>query len=799
MIKEYIKAAVRTFAHQGVYSWISLLGLTIGLTVAALITVVVLHAAAFDRYHPDVDRLYRIAHEVKVNDRLLRFPLTPGPLMARLKQCFAGVESACRLQRRTEPIVFGASRFLEDRFLYADPEFTDMFALHFISGSASSALRFPHSVVLTAGMATKYFGDQMALGKTLTVAGEPYRVTGVVADISRDSHLAFDFLSPLTSLARGEWSDRWSAHNFYTYIKLRPGYRATHLQRELDLLVNRELGPQFAAALGKSFDEFRRQGQRFSYFLQPVADIYLDSHLEHELRPNGDRRLVTLLAVLAGLILTISCFNYINFATAQAATRALEIGVRKAFGAERGQLVVQFLTETLLTTFAAAGLAILLLWLLHRGLQAFLGELMPYSVAIGPRTILLGAASLVALALAAGGYPAAILSTLAPRGLMSGGNKGGAAGGVRRVLIALQFAVAIALLVVTLVVKRQLRFIANKDLGFQPAGVLVVDGLGLLGDRWQGFEQEALRIPGVVAASAASFVPGRPITKGYLYPGSSTREEDLVTTAVLEADAGFVDTLALRMLEGRAFTAAETEVGDVVLVNSMIPERLGWATPVGRLVTVGKVPAPIRGVFANVYLESLRNPPQEMVVRPLLGARPRVLAVRIAPGAARDVLARLASCWRTFAPDEPFDAGPLDQQLAVLYAPERRLMGVIGGFAATAAALACLGIAGLSVFAAAQRTREVAIRKAIGASSIAVACLLTCELVGPVLIGFVMAVPLGWHAANRWLQGFASRIDMPWSLFAWAGLAITAVALFAVGTQSLRAALANPAESLRHE
>lgn len=799
MIRHNLQMALRTLARQGMYAWVGILGLAIGLAVAGLIAQVVLHAAAVDRQIPGVDRLYRIAHEVKVNDRLLRFPLTPGPLAARLRQELAGIESTCRVLRRTEPVALGANRFLEDRFLFADPGLPRFFALHFLSGSGAAALQVPRSLVLTDRAARRYFGDDPPLGKTLLVAGEAYRVTGVVADTSHQSHLAFDFLAPLSSLPRGDWSDRWSAHNFYSYVRLRPGWRAADLQRALDRLVNTELGPQFAAALGKSFPEFLRRGQRFDYFLQPVAGIYLDSHLEHELRPGLDRRLLAVLALLACLVLAISCFNYVNFATAQASTRCLEVGVRKALGAERGQLIGQFLAEAFVATLAAAAVAAGLLWLLHGSVHTALGDLLPDSIAVGLRGALLITAGLAALALLAGGYPAAALATLAPRGPTLGSDGNRAGGAVRRVLVVVQFTVAMALLVVTLAIGRQLHYLDAKDLGFQPAGVLVVNGLGLLNDRWQGFEQEVRRMPGVVATAAASFLPGGQITKGYLSPGLTTGEDDLVTTAVLEADAGIVETLKLRVGVGRPFTTQESDAGDVVLVTAMIPARLGWATPVGRVVTVGKVPATIRGVLDDVYLESLRYPPHELVVRPLLGTRPRVLAIRIAPGAADTVLPRLAACWSVFAPEAPFDAGALDQRMAALYAPERRLARLIGGFAASAALLACLGIAGLAAYAAAQRIREVGIRKAIGASAVEVACLLTRDLVGPVIVGSLLAVPMAWYAAERWLHGFATRTDLPWWLFIWAGLAITFVALAAAGTQSLRAALANPVDSLHHE
>lgn len=799
MIRHYFHMALRSLRRQGIYAWINIAGLAVGITVFTLIALYVLQEMSIDRFHPGVERAFRIDHARKVNDRELLTPFTPAPLAPRVMEAFQGVESACRVHRATQPVAYQEQRFREEGILYVDPSFTDVFSVRFLAGDGRSALSEPNSVVLTEETARKYFADEPPVGKSLTVGGESYEVTGIVEDISRRSHLDFDFLASFSSLADRAWMQRWSAHNAYTYVKVRPGHDASDLERQLAALVEQELGPMFAEGIGKSFPEFLGEGQRFEYFLQPMAGIHLDSHTEFELEPNGDRRLVASLVAVALLILLIACMNYVNLATARASRRVLEVGMRKTLGAERTQLVTQFLFEALLTTLAAGALAAVFLAVLWKAAATYLdGEVMARA-ATDPRSILAALGGLGILALLSGAYPAFVLSSFYPVSMLKRSKGQGAGGrGLRRTLVVFQFTIAIALLATTLIVDRQMRFLSRKDLGFQPAGVLAVNGLELLEDRWEAFKQEGLRIPGVVSASAASTLPGRLILEGYLYPGTSTRQEDLVTALVVESDADFAKTLGIRVVEGESFSAAELEAKDGLLVNAMVPERLGWPAPLGKLVTVGHVPATIRGVIGNVYLKSLHQPPLETVIRPLVG-RPKVLAVRIEEGRTQSVVPQLAACWKKFAPDQPFDTTSLDQEIAASYEPERRLMRVISAFTLVAVFLACLGIAGLSAFVAEQRVREIGIRKALGATAGQVTFLLTREFLALLALALAAAAPFAWYASHRWLEGFALRAEIPWWLFPAAGTLIAGVALATVGLQALRAAVADPAKSLRYE
>jgi putative ABC transport system permease protein len=798
MLKHYLQTAFRSLTQQGLYAWINVVGLAIGITLCVLITLFVAQERSYDRHHAGMERIYRIAHEVSVNDRVIRTALTPGPLSVRLAESFPEVESSCRLYRSRRPVAHGENRFLEEGFLFVDPSFLDIFSLRFVAGDGRSALHRPHTVVLTEETAQKYFGDQSPLGKSLVVSGEAYTVTGIVEDLSHRSHLAFNFLAPISSLGSVDWLDYWSSHIFYTYVRLRSGAGAEDFEGNLTRLVNQELGPMFSEAIGKTYPQFLKEGQRFGYFLQPLGGIHLDSNLDFELQQNGNRRVVSSLAALAVLILLIACANYVSLTTARGTKRALEVGLRKALGAERRQLIAQFLVEAMLMTAAAAGLATFLIALLWPATSAYLDREVITDIMARPGNLLLGLTGIVLLGVLAGGYPAFVLSSLQPLEMLR--SKGHARGRVlRSAMVVFQFSIAMSILVITLVVHLQMVYLSHKDLGFEPRGVFVINGLSLLKERWKGFKEEALRVPHVVSASAATSVPGMPTLEGYLYPESSTRQEDLVTTWFFEADHDFVRTLGIRLVEGKDLSPSEvdTEAG-VLLVSSMVPQRLGWPAPVGRLVTMGKVPANIKGVFDVVYLESLHHPPQETIIRPLL-RNPKVMAVRVKEGHNQEVIPQLERIWRRFAPDQPFALSPLDQEIAALYESERRLTRVINGFAMAGIFLACLGIFGLSAFAAEQRTQEIGIRKAIGATAGQIAGKLSSELLVLVILGVLLAVPIAWYFAQRWLESFAVYTQIPWWLFPGTGLLILGIALATVGSQTVRAALANPADTLRFE
>lgn len=796
-----LRLAFRSLLQQGALGFLNIAGLALALALVVLLGLFVVQERSFDK-GPEQERAYRIAHVVTLNDRLLRTALTPGPLAAQLRQDFPPLAVAARLYREAQAVSAGDLHFQEERFFFADPEIGQILPLRLVLGEPATALAEPNSVVITEAAARRYFGQDLALGKQLKVAGETFTVTGVAEDLSHRSHFRFDFLAPLAALGTGKWIETWTPHIFHTYLKLRPEgaepAAAEALQKYLDGLVARDLGPRFAEALGKSYPEFAAEGQQFGYFLQPVGDIHLDSRLDFEIQENGSRQLVDTLSVLGLFILLIACANYLNLSTARAHRRALEVGLRKTVGAERSQLFVQFLTEAGVATLAAALLALPILAVLWPAVAPYYHAETLRQIATSPASAVAVILGLAALALLAGAYPAFVQSAMKPLGILRGDSPVHH-NLVRKATVTLQFGIAAGLLLFVLVVQRQVQFLTTKDWGVDPRGVLVVNGLHLLGERWTGFKEGVLGIRGVASASATTSLPGSTTIEGYLYPGISTLQEDLVSTWIFEADPDFVDTLKIRMLDLAPDLDRQARgASDFILVNRLVPARLGWDAPLGRMVSVGKVPAVVRGVFDDVFVESHRQGLRPTVIRPLM-RRPRFLAVRTDPARSHEALAAIEGLWRQFAPGQPFAAHLLEDDLARAYEQEQRLARILVSFALAAVFLAGLGVFGLASYLAASRVQEIAIRKAMGGTAFQVAASLSLRALGLVALGALLGAPLAYFGARKWLTGFAYRAEIPWWLPPLPCLLVLALALAATAFQLFRAALTPPAEILHHD
>lgn len=799
MFLHYLKTALRHLRKQGLYTWINIAGLAIGLAISALILLFVVQEYQFDREHPAAERIYRIAHEVTIHSREIRTALTPGPLAPSLAEQFPGVEASCRLYRKTRSVTLASRGFREERLFGADPSCTTFFGIPFVQGDADTALRQPQSIVLTEAMADKYFGTQAALGKVLMVAGTAMTVTGVVEDISHRSHLRFDFLAPLDTQISTQWKESWSPHIFHSYLRLQEGAEADDLRRHIETLVSDDLGPRYTAAIGKSFPEFLQSGQRFDYFLQPVTGIHLDSHLDFEMQTNGDRTLVYSLIGVAFLVLLIAVVNYLNLTTARASKRSREVALRKSFGAEKSQLMSQFLVESLLTTVAAGVLAALFLLILWKPASEVIERDILIATLTSPWNVLWVTLGLGFLALVSGLYPSLVLSSYKPMRMLRSAQGSGTGKGLRRVIVVGQFAIAMVLMVVSFTIHRQIDFLTTRDLGFEADGLLAVEGVSSLGARWTTLKEQVTALPSVVSASAATSFPGLGASlEGHLYPGTSTRQEDLLSTWIFETDADFLETLNVRLTAGQDFSSEMIEAKDSVLVNSLVAEQLAGQGEIGKLLTIGKVPATVRGIFEDIAVQSLYEPIRATVIRPL-ERRPRVLIVRVTDGQEARAALDIEDVWSRLAPEKPFEISIPTQDLKALYQTENRLLGVISAFSLAAVFLACLGIFGLSAFSAEQRTREVGIRKTMGATAVEVTALLSQEFFWLVLLSFVVSVPFAWYTTGQWLQSFAFRVDVPWWLFLQVGGLILGLSLGVVGVESMRAASANPADSLKYE
>ncbi len=810
MLRNYLKTALRNLRKHAGYTLINLVGLAAGLACCLLIVLFVLDELSYDRFHDQADRIYRIYFSSsRASGTEMQAPLTPAAMTAALVEEFPEVEAATRILgfRGQRTVRYEDRSFVEEGIYYVDSTFFDVFSFPVRRGRPQAAFAAPNRVALTEQAARKYFGDEDPINKTLVFSDTAfYQVVGIVADAPPNSHFQFDFLVSMPSL----WShpafrdDDWISDNFYAYLLLRQGADPAALEAKLLDLVARRAGAQMQEFLGYSFDDFLAQS-RLTYFLQPLLDIHLRSHLQYELWPNGDVAYVYLFTAIAVFILLIACINFMNLATARSAGRALEVGVRKALGAQRAQLVRQFLSESMLLAFGAMLLAVVLAAALLPVFNALAHKALTVAVLFRPSVLLAMLGLVLGVGLLAGGYPAFFLSRFQPVTALKGAAQTGLQRSwLRNGLVIFQFAISIGLIVGTAVVFNQLHYARTKHLGFDCEHVVVIRRVHELGAAVEPFKQALLDDPRVVRAARAHATPGG--TFGYqsfLPEGWDDNKTAHMTP--LFTDHDLVETLRLEVVDGRDFSRSLSTDSSAFLINEAAVRMLGWETPVGKRLTMPGATGQedtrtgeVIGVVADFHYASLHDEIAPMAL--LIYPRPLpALAVRLQPDDLPRTLAFLEATWRRFQPGKPFQYTFLDDDFDALYRADERLAQIFTAFALFAVLIACLGLFGLASFTAAQRRKEIGVRKVMGATVSQIVLLLSKDFTKLVLAAFVLAAPPAYFAMRRWLDAFAYRVDLSWLIFLLAGLLALLVALLTVSYQSVKAALADPVESLRYE
>jgi putative ABC transport system permease protein len=810
MLKNYLKAALRNMRlHLGL-SFITIFGFAAGLACCILITLFAIDQLGFDRQDPKADRVYRVGISAALNNNSMSGPISCAPLAETMKREIPEVESVSRFVggSRGAPVVrYKDKVFSEERFYWADPTFFDVFPVPFIQGDPRTALSQSNAVVLTRSMAKKYFADEDPLGKTINTDNRrDLIVTGVVPDVPRQSHFHYDFVGPLAVFEASRGTS-WIGNNFYTYLVLRPGASAAAVDAKLQEIVRRHAGPQFEKMFGVNWDQLLKSGARYSYFLQPLTDIHLGSHFEYELEPNGDISTVYLFSLVAFGVFLLACVNFVNLTTARAATRAREIGIRKAIGSGRGQLIRQFLFESSLTSFMAILLALALAVLLRPFFNRLAGINSEITIRGNPWLLPILLALLLLSGLVAGAYPAFYLSSFRPAQVLKnqlGGVKGKSF--LRSLLVVFQFTLSIALIIGTLAINRQLHFMQNKRLGFDKEQVLVVKKTDDLGKQVKAFEQELLADPAVVAVSnSANLMGDRQFGDNvYRVPGADGTAQHIVWT--LFADAGFVRTFGIEMAAGRFFEKDRRSDLQGVVLNETAVRTLGLTDPVGRelLLMIGQngkaTKITILGVMKDFHFQSLHEEIRPLAVH-WIGPDgfAKVVSVRFRTTDIPALLTSIESIWKRLAKGQAFEYEFFDERFAANYSAEQNTARLLMAFSILAIVIACLGLLGLATFATQQRTKEIGIRKVLGASVLNLSRLLSSEFLKLVLLANLVAWPLAYYVLSKWLRGFAYRTTLSGGLFLFAGLLAVAIALLTVSFQSIRAARANPVESLRNE
>ena len=817
MFKNYLTIAIRNIARYKVYSFINIAGLAIGMACCALILLYVQHDLRYDAFHSKGDRIYRVLRETRGEDGSVTFRAgISGPFAPALMKDFPEVENAVRiigspgLWTRYE----GERLFHERRpWLLVESDFFTMFDFPFVKGDPATALRDPGSMVISEAAAQQYFGSENPIGKiiTLELGGEFTNYELVVAGVVRvpeNTTLQFDMVATATLLNHEEWiKGRWETWDanyhvrpFRAYVLLREGVDPKVLEAKLPDFMERYMGSETRA--------------NNAYHLQPLKRIYLYTHADYEGEIVGgnyaDIQNVYLFSGIAFLILLIACVNFMNLATARSANRAKEVGLRKVSGAYRFQLIRQFLGEAILLSFLAFVLALGLVELTLPKFSVFVGKDLAPQRHISH---LIAVPGLVAfIGLLAGCYPAFFLSGFEPVSVLKGRVKTGLRGTlIRKGLVVFQFAMSILLIIGTVMVYRQLSFMQDKKLGFEKERVINLPILSAtdwskeeVTERYETVKQAFLAHPDILKATAYRYDLGSGA-------GGLTRELRTENGLVYEmveqrSDEDFLETFEIALIAGRNFSSGDKvllnsdERSRGVLLNETAVRLLGWKDPIGKqLFPIQSIAGcTVIGVVQDFHSQSLREE-----IKPLfLYYGPTLfwtLGLKIRGENLPETLAFMEKTWKQFVPEKPFEFSFLDDSLNQLYQDEMRVGQLVGTFALLAILVACLGLFGLSAFTAEQRTKEIGVRKVLGASVRSIILLLSKEFAGLVLIANLIAWPVAYFAVGDWLQNFAYRVDVAWWVFALAGVTALLIALGTVGYQALRAALSNPIEALRYE
>jgi len=811
MIKNYIRIAIRNlFKHRG-FSLINIIGLTVGLTCCFLILLFVRDELSYDRYNTKADNIYRVNLHGRISDSDFNMAVSCAPIGPTLNHEIPEVKNFTRLYKAGIPVIrYKDKVFSEDRFLWADSTFFDIFTLPFIKGNPQTALVKPQSVVLTESMAKKYFGNDDPIGKLLNMDNRiDYIVTGVIKDVPKNSHFHFDFLGSLTSYQNIMQDQRWLSNNLYSYVLLDKGVTNDMIKDKMEDVVLKYVAPQIKQALGVSLEQLKKSGALYNYSLQPLMDIHLYSHLDNEIEPNSDIQYVYIFALIALGILLIACINFMNLATARSAMRAKEVGIRKTLGSKKSQLIWQFIFESVLMSTIAVIIAAFLAELF----LPFFNEITGKSITFGINESLTLVPMFVLFALVvgilAGSYPAFFLSAFDPVTVLKGNTlKGGKNSWLRSTLVISQFTVSIILIIGTFVVKDQLDYIQNKKLGFNKEQIVLVKKTDDIGRQIESFKRELLSNPSITSVSNSNTYPGGPTVGNSAYTAGGQSGDKSQLIMQMAADYGFVDTYQIPMQEGRYYSREHpSDTLNTIVVNEETVKIFGLKNPIGKkLIAVGNNADNSRtftiiGVTKNFNYESLHSKIRPLIIHLFVPGRGfgRYTAVRVASGDIKNTLNYINKKWHKLAGAQAFEYNFFDKEFAKLYESERRTGKLFTSFSIIAIIIATMGLFGLVAFITERRTKEIGIRKVMGASISEIVFLLSKEFSRWVLLANIIAWPVAYYLMNNWLKEFAYRVNISIWLFPIAGILVLLVSLLTVSTLTFRAARANPANSLKYE
>lgn len=807
MIRNYLKMAMRNLRRHSLTSFINLSGLTIGLTCCLLILVYILHETSYDRYNRNADRIYRVTRYFNGPDGnpSMRLGTAAPPVGPLLKNDFPDIQEETQVYPfGTLGFRYGDKKFNEEASAFADASFPKVFDLDMVSGGdPSAALSEPYNILLTKEEARKYFGDADPLGKVIRYNNQvDFKVAGVYKAFPAAAHFHPDMLLSFPSLRdtliygadllRTNWGD----NSVLTYILLPPGYPAASLEARLPAFLDRH-APTYGSPIKPS--------KASSLHLQKLTDIHLRSHLDFEVEENGDIVKVYIFAAIALFILLIACINYMNLSTARSSLRAREIGIRKTIGAERGELIFQFLAESVLITWMGMILAFLLAGILLPYMGTLAGRTLSLWALARPPVILCLILLPFAVGVLSGLYPALVLSGFKPVLVLKGLFKANSSDlSLRRVLVVFQFAISIVLIICTWIVYQQIRYMVETPLGYNKDQLVVFRYESELNTSFDAFRAQLLDDSRVTDVTRSSRIPtGRLLDEmGTQFVENGKTQPVKVDLHYVAVDDNFIPTYGVSMRAGRNFSKAYATDTAGFILNETAVRVLGW-TPenaVGRALSYGGNPGRVIGVMKDFYFESLHQQISPVIF--IWGPRSNFnnyVTVRITGRDAPGALAHIQQVYNRFMPEKAFESNFLDANFDKIYTTEIRQGAIFSLFAGIAIFIACLGLLGLSAFTISQRVKEIGIRKVLGAGTAGIVRLISMDFLKLVVVASVVAFPVAWYAMHRWLEGFAYRIPVRWWVFLVAGVVALLIAFVTISVQTIRAATANPVKNLRSE
>ena len=807
MYKNYWKVALRNLWKNKSFSAINIIGLAAGLAVCLLIILYVTDEWSYDRYNKNSARIYRLDADILFNGTVFNAATSPNPMAATLVKDHPQIEQFVRLSFLYDLLVRKGNQNIQERnCVLADSTFFKVFTAPMIAGDPSTALDEPNSMVIDETTARKYFNSTDVVGKTLYINNaENCKITGVIKDFPQQSHFHFSFIRPFHEIWPGQDKD-WTTCGIHSYIVVKPGVKQSLIQSQVDETVNTYLSKQLEGTFHQSIRNLQSKGDHFRFHLMPLTAIHLHSEKTFEFEANGNVNYVYIFSVIAIIILTIACVNFMNLSTSRSANRAKEVGIRKVAGSTRGNLIMQFLVESVLMSYLALMLALLLSSLLLPLFNQIAGKQMHvdtlFSWWLLPTLITL----VFIVGCAAGSYPAFYLSSFNPIRVLKGSVASGFRNSwLRSSLVVFQFSISMILIIGTIVIYNQLDYIRSRKIGYDREHVLVLHNTENLDRQIHTFREELLRLPGVEQASISADLPtagsGNLNQRGWFRDAGSNAKNIIILTSIY-VDENYIPTLGMQIEKGRNFSTEYKTDSTGIIVNETAARMLGWKDlSDARLYLPNENNKPtafrVIGIVKDFNFSSMHDKvgPMVMSLRQSRGD----IALRFKTNNIPSLISQIENKWNSMAPGLPFSYTFMDNDFNNLYNAEQQTGKLFTTFAVFAIFIACLGLFGLITYAAEQRTKEIGVRKVLGAGVGRIVAMLSKEFVRLVFIATLIGFPVAWWAMNKWLESFAYRISISWWVFVIAGLTTLMIALITVSTQAIRAAMADPVKSLKNE